>query len=86
MGEEKWKYTIVNILYYMRITIIPIEEIYEKLKDIQNNTKAILILKQTPLLQGIFQAQESILCFLHLLHWQKRSLLLAPSGKPKTES
>ena len=44
----------------MRITIIPIEEIYEKLKDIQNNTKAILILKQTPLLQGIFQAQGSI--------------------------
>ena len=41
MGEEKWKYTIVNILYYMRIIIKSIEEICEKLKDIQNNSKAI---------------------------------------------
>ena len=30
------------------------------------------------LLQGIFSTQGLNLCFLHLLHWQMHSLLLAP--------
>ena len=34
------------------------------------------------LLQGIFLTQGSNLSFLHILHWQVGSLLLAPPGKP----
>ena len=35
------------------------------------------------LLQGIFLTQESNLRLLHLLHWLKSSLPLAPPGKPR---